>query len=98
MSCPAGGRGRGPLPGTREPLPLPGGVGSRELPGHRRPLHPAHPAGDGAPEVPRRAAALQRVKVDGQTHQQRVWKKEEVSVRMKGDDIPTDPFEKGTGQ
>lgn len=79
---PAGTRGRGPLPGPGEPLPLPGGLGGRELPGHRKPLHAAHPAGDGAPEVPSRPTTLQRLQVHGQTHQQRVWQEEEVGVMV----------------
>lgn len=82
MSRPAGARGRGPLPRTGEPLPLSGGLSSRELPGHRRPLHTAHPAGDGAPEVSRRPTPLQRVQVYGQAHQQCVWQEEEVSVMV----------------
>lgn len=80
VSRPAGARGRGPLPGSGEPLSLPGSLSSRELPGHRQPLHPAHPAGDGAPQVQSGQATLQRLQVYGQAHQQRVWQEEEVSV------------------
>ena len=73
VSRPAGPRRRRPPPGSGEPLPLPGGVGGREPPGHLRPLHPAHPAGDGAAEASSRQTALQRLQVHGQTHQQRLW-------------------------
>lgn len=79
---PAGTRGRGPLPGAGEPLSLPGGLGGRELPGHRQPLHATHPAGDGAPEVPSRPATLQRLQVYGQTHQQCVRQEEEIGVKV----------------
>lgn len=80
VSRPAGVRGRGPAPGPGEPLPLPGGVGGRGLPGHRQPLHDAHPPGDGTAQAPDRQEALQRLQVHGQAHQQRVRQEEEVGV------------------
>lgn len=82
VSRPAGARGRGPLPGSGEPLSLPGGFSSRELPGHCQPLHPAHPAGDGAPQVQSRPTTVQRLQVYGQAHQQCVWQEKEVSVTV----------------
>lgn len=84
VSRPAGAGGRGPLPGSGEPLSIPGGFGGRELPGHRQPLHPSHPAGDGAPQVQSRQAALQRLQVHGQAHQQCVREEEEVGVTPQG--------------
>lgn len=85
VSRAAGVRGGGPLPGTGEPLHLPGSLGGRELPGYRQPLYTTDPTDDGAPEVQGRPTSLQRLEVYGQTHQQRVWEEKEVGLTYCGD-------------
>lgn len=82
VSRSAGQRRRGPQPGSREPLSLPGGLSGRELPGHRHSVHPAHPASNGAPQAQSWQTALQRLQVYGQAHQQCVWQEEEICVRV----------------
>lgn len=80
----AGERGGGPRRGPGEQVPLPGGVGGRGLPGDRQPLHQADAARDGAPEVPGRPPALQRLQIHGQAYQQRLWQEEEVRLSALG--------------